>query len=89
MPIDLSDPFVMLVLGYLALQGISLALLRGGPRRCAGWVALAGAAMYAFVVIGGLSGSNIVPIWLLFFNPVAILVLTLLLLAGLVGALRR
>mgnify|MGYP006284040469 CR=1 FL=1 len=67
--------FTAVPLLYLVLQGFGLFArrepLRTGARICA---AIMGAVV-AFAVLGGLAGSNLAPIWVVFALPVLTLAL--------------
>lgn len=64
---------------YLVVQGFAFWRMRG-RRTIAFWVpvVLMG-GVYAFVLLGALAGSNIVPIWLIFTSPVALIYVIVLL----------
>lgn len=68
---------------YLAVQAFAFWRMRG-RRTAAFWVpvVLMG-GVYALVVLGALAGSNIVPIWLLFTSPIALLYVIVLLIVDL------
>jgi hypothetical protein len=70
--------FTALPVAYLVLQGAGLFArrepLRTGARICAGLMG----AVVAFAVAGGLAGSNLAPIWVVFAMPVLTLALAVL-----------
>ena len=65
--------------GYLVAQAFALWHLRG---RWSAWVwapAAAMGALYLFVIVAGLAGSNLAPIWVVFLSPLALLYVIVLL----------
>lgn len=67
-------PLALLV-AYLWLQIRALRRWQGGWRVAALLPAIAMAAATLVGVVGGLQGSNIAPIWIIFTLPIALLVL--------------
>ena len=85
------DPLALamsvLPFAYLILQAGELLAMRGWRRRIAwGCTAIMGAAVVV-AVSGGLSGSNLAPIWVVFALPPLTAVLTLLWIAHLLRRL--
>lgn len=71
----------LLVPASVALQIIALRKLDGKLLQLARFSACAMAALWLFVVVTALAGSNLSPIWLVFLSPFFVLFLALLLFA--------
>ncbi len=69
----------LLVPASVILQVFALRRLEGNRRRLAKLSAWAMGALWLFVIVTGLAGSNLSPIWLLFLSPFFVLFLGLLL----------
>ncbi|HEX7038302.1 MAG TPA: hypothetical protein VF210_21230 [Pseudomonadales bacterium] len=70
----------LLVPASVALQVVALRKLRGPHLGLAKLSALAMGALWLFVIVTGLAGSNLSPIWLVFLSPLFVALLTVLLL---------
>lgn len=66
------------------LQVLALRKLAGRAQRLARFSALAMGALWLFVIVTAVAGSNLSPIWLLFVSPFFVLFLSMLLVARLV-----
>lgn len=66
----------------VAVQIHALCKLEGGLKRLARVSAFAMAALWIFVIVTGIAGSNISPIWLVFLSPVFVAYLFALLITN-------
>ena len=82
--------FTFIAAAWLILQALALWKLRG-KWRVAAWIPFAGICVaFAVAVLGGLAGSNIAPIWVVFTLPLALLwIMILWLLRGIAWGLSR
>lgn len=74
--------FFLLVPLSVGLQVYAWRKLDGGPGRLARWSGYAMGALWLFVIVIGLAGSNLSPIWLVFLSPLFVLFLGGLLVVG-------
>ena len=65
-------------LTYTGLQAVSLFLFKGGWRIASVFVAVPGALILIYTVLGLLLGSNLFPLLLLFSGPILLLAIGLL-----------
>jgi len=78
----ITQLFFFLVPLSVALQIYAWFKLDGGPGRLARWSGYAMGALWLFVIVTAVAGSNLSPIWLVFLSPLFVLFLGGLLVVG-------